>query len=252
MNQVWDPEAYSLQFNFVSQYGQGVLDLIEKDGVKTILDLGCGTGVLTKSLSDEGYQVTGIDSSSEMLEMARRNYPNVNFIESDATNFELITPVDVVFSNAVLHWIDKDKQLQMMKCVYRALTPGGQFVFEMGGKGNNKMIHSLLSELFHKRGYEYKLPFYFPSIGEYASLLESAGFTVRNAILFDRPTPLKGENGLADWLRMFQNTQLSQLSVRDKEEIIFEAVNTLKPELYSHGIWYSDYVRLRVRAVKES
>ena len=251
MNQVWDPESYSLNFNFVFQYGRGVLSLIEKDGVKSILDLGCGTGEITKFLYDEGYQVTGLDSSEAMLEMARRNYPGVNFIEADATNFELVTPVDVVFSNAVLHWIDKDKQLDMMKCVYRALTHGGQFVFEMGGHGNNKLIHSLLSELFNRRGYEYKLPFFFPSIGEYAALLESAGFTVRYAMLFDRPTPLKGENGLAEWLNMFQNSQLSQLSAKDRAEIIFETVNTLKPELYSHGIWYSDYVRLRIIAVKE-
>ena len=251
MNQVWDSENYSLSFGFVSKYGKGVFDLIEKENVKSILDLGCGTGEISKFLADDGYKVIGIDSSETMLEKARNDYPNINFIEADATNFELVTPVDVVFSNAVLHWIDKDKQIQMMKCVYRALKPRGQFVFEMGGKGNNKLIHTLLSELFHKRGYEYKPPFFFPSIGEYASMLESTGFTVRNAILFDRPTPLKGENGLAEWLNMFQNSQLSQLSLKDRAEIIFEAVNTLKPELYSHGVWYSDYVRLRIRAVRE-
>ncbi len=251
MNKIWDPEDYSLNFGFVFKYGQGVLDLLEKDGVKSILDLGCGTGVLTKFLAKEGYQVLGLDSSSEMLEKARRDFPAINFIEADAANFELVNPVDAVFSNAVLHWIDRDKQVDMMKCVYRALVPGGQFVFEMGGKGNNRLIHALMEELFARRGYKYEAPFYFPSIGEYATLLESVGFDVRYAILFDRPTPLKGENGLADWLRMFQNMQLSQLSVRDREEIIFETVNTLKPELYSHGVWYSDYVRLRVRAVKK-
>lgn len=126
--------------------------------------------------AEKGLSTIGIDSSEEMLKIARRNYPEIEFILSDATHFTLRKPVDIVFSNAVFHWIDKSKQLDMMKCVYHALNVGGQFVFEMGGFGNNKLIHSALLTAFEEAGYEYKMPFYFPSIGEYSPLLEQAGF----------------------------------------------------------------------------
>ena len=50
---------------------------------------------------------------------------------------------------------------------------------------------------------EYKMPFYFPTIGQYAGLLEQAGFKVLCMSLFDRMTALKGSNGMEDWIRMF-------------------------------------------------
>lgn len=80
----------------------------------------------------------------------------------------------------------------MLSCVLRALKPEGQFVFEMGGKGNNALIHGSLCRTFERRGLIYRFPFYFPAIGEYASLMEDAGFLVRTALLFDRKTKLMG------------------------------------------------------------
>lgn len=47
------------------------------------------------------------------------------------------------------------------------------------------------------------MPFYFPTIGQYAGLLERSGFKVLHMSLFDRMTPLKGSNVLADWIKMF-------------------------------------------------
>ena len=90
----------------------------------------------------------------------------------------------------------------MLKCVHKALKDGGQFVLEFGGRGNNALIHTYLEKTFTEYGYRYEMPFYFPTIGEYASLAEAAGFTVRYAVLFDRPTPLKGKDGLAEWIKM--------------------------------------------------
>ena len=166
MNQNWNAEKYSSGFSFVYQYGQDVLNLIEIENVKDVIDLGCGTGTLTKALAEKNFNVIGLDASEEMLEKARKNYPEIKFIQADATNFKIENKVDVVFSNAVLHWIEKSKQPSMMKCVYEALNDGGQFVFEMGGRGNNKLIHTLLAKIFAKYNYEYIMPFYFPSIGE--------------------------------------------------------------------------------------
>ena len=56
---------------------------------------------------------------------------------------------------------------------------------------------------FENRHIEYKMPFYFPTIGQYAGLLERSGFKVLHMSLFVRMTPLKGPNELADWIKMF-------------------------------------------------
>ena len=250
MNQNWNAEKYSSGFSFVYKYGNDVLNLIETEGVHDVIDLGCGTGILTKALADKGFNVKGLDSSEDMLKTARANFPEIEFSQADATNFSVNEKVDLVFSNAVLHWIDKSKQLSMMKGVYEALRPGGQFVFEMGGRGNNVLIHSTLAEIFDRYGYKYVMPFYFPTIGEYAVMLEEAGFFVRYAILFDRPTPLEGDDGLYNWLKMFVNNPFKNVSSDDREKILREAVELLREKLFYDGIWHSDYVRLRMRAIK--
>lgn len=253
MNQNWDSQKYSDGFSFVYKYGSDVLNLIQSEGVMKAIDLGCGTGILTKALKDKGFDVTGLDASEEMLAQARNNYPDIKFLQADAVNFTLDEPVDLVFSNAVLHWIDKAKQLSMMKCVYNALSHNGQFIFEMGGTGCGRLIHEKLAERFNAHGYSYTMPFYFPSIGEYALLLEQTGFIVRYALLFDRPTALNGINGLYDWIKMFVNIPFEGMNESDKENILRETVEELRGKLFNHGsnIWFADYVRLRVRAVKE-
>lgn len=96
------------------------------------------------------------------------------------------------------------------------------------------------------------MPFYFPGIGEYAALLEQAGFQVRRAVLFDRPTALNGEQGLKDWLNMFVKTPFSVVkSPEDREKILDDTVEQLREALYKDGRWYADYVRLRMRAIKK-
>ena len=246
MNIQWDARGYTDRFSFVHHYGGALLELIGLDG--SALDLGCGNGALTAELAERGLQVVGLDASRELLEIARANHPELMFRWGDATDFDLPEPVDVVFSNAVLHWIDAEKQPDVLKNVHRALKDGGEFVFEMGGKGNNAKIHGALAEAFARRGLAYRMPFYFPSIGEYVMLLEKAGFRVEYAVLFERPTELCGEDGLADWIRMFVKTPFD--GVDGVEEIVSEAVEALRDELFQDGKWYADYVRLRMKAVK--
>lgn len=80
-------------------------------------------------------------------------------------------------------------------------------------------------------------------------MVEAAGFQVRSAVLFDRFTELKGDQGLKDWIRMFIKTPFHTVPDPDEqEEIIDTAVDRLKKDLYRDGKWYADYVRLRMKA----
>lgn len=251
MNINWDAKKYTSDFSFVHQYGSSVLELIEAEPGSTVLDLGCGNGALSKTLQDKGFTVKGIDASKDLLEIARKTYPNIEFIQADATGFSLDEPVDVVFSNAVFHWIDREKQNDMLKCVRGAIKKSGEFVFEFGGFGNNRLIHEALNKVFSEHGFDYKMPFYFPTISEYSALLEDTGFLVKFAVLFDRPTELKGADGLKDWINMFVKTPFSVVQEEKEREIIVdEAVKSLEDTLFKDGKWYADYVRLRMRAVR--
>ncbi len=211
MGYVWDAETYSQQFQYVSAYGGGLLPLLELKPGERVLDLGCGNGRLTRAMVDLGVQSFGMDVSEVMLGAARSSYPDLPFFRADAADFAPEAPFDAILSNAVLHWIDREKQPAVLRCVYSALKDSGRFVFEMGGKGNNAAIHRALEKAFARRGLSYAVPFYFPSAEEYQSLLEEAGFSVSFLTLFDRPTRLEGEHGLADFIRMFLKKPFEQV-----------------------------------------
>ncbi len=86
-------------------------------------------------------------------------------------------------------------------------------------------------------------PWYFPSIGEYAGLLEKNGLEVTSAVLFDRPTMVEGEMGLRDWLGMFFKPPLPEEKLREME-------TELRPKLFRETGWAMDYRRLRVLAIR--
>lgn len=244
----WDSKSYTSNFSFVYEYGQEVMDLLDSKPGMTVVDLGCGNGHLTKLLSDKGMEVIGIDASEEMLVLARKSYPQIRFICADATSFTVGKKVDAIFSNAVFHWIDNQDDL--IRNIVEQLKEGGQLVCEFGGYGNTELIHATLEKEFHKRGLQYSRNFYFPTIGEYTSRLEAHGLQVKYATLFDRPTKQVGEDGLANWIRMFNMLPFQGLEKVVQEHIIQCAVDELKPMLYKEGNWYADYVRIRIKAVK--
>lgn len=251
METKWDAGKYGSDFSYVSEYGTELIDLIGAAKGARVMDLGCGDGTLTRKIKERGFNVQGFDQSEEMLAAARAKCPDIRLHKGDAAFFSLEVPVDVVFSNAVLHWIPRYKQPILLACVFKALKPGGEFVFEMGGAGNNARIHEALRAAFTGHGLPYEIPFYFPTAEEYTAMLERMGFTVTYAKLFERPTPLKGEDGMADWIRMFVKEPFA--AVTDdalKEQIVADAVNRLKGSLFSGGQWTADYVRLRMRAVR--
>ncbi|MCD8094612.1 MAG: class I SAM-dependent methyltransferase [Ruminococcus sp.] len=249
MNIDWDVDKYTRDFSFVPSYGEDVLKLIDLPKSSLVVDLGCGGGVLTNTLFQMGYQVLGIDSSEDMLLKARETYPSIKFQHSDALDFRLEKKADCIFSNAVFHWIDKDRQLLLLENIAHNLKENGILVCEFGGYGCAKAVHGALERAFSESGLEYKNSFYFPAIGEYAPLVESAGMRMEYAVLFDRPTPLKS-GGVSDWIRMFIKAPFEGVEAKLTEKIISRAAELTEPVLYKDGDWFVDYVRIRIKARK--
>src|SRR6185295_14035110 len=105
----WDTSLYDGKHSFVWKYGEGVIELLAPEAGEKILDLGCGTGHLTSLIAEAGALVVGVDKSPKMIESARASYPELEFVESDATGLDYDLEFDAVFSNATIHWI-KDQR----------------------------------------------------------------------------------------------------------------------------------------------
>jgi len=104
----WDPGQY---LAYRDHRLRPALDLIQRvplDRPERIVDLGCGAGNVTKALRRRwpAARVTAVDSSPEMLERARATDPDVDWRLADLRDWRPEGPVDLVFSNAVLHWLE--------------------------------------------------------------------------------------------------------------------------------------------------
>lgn len=248
----WNTDLYNLQHNFVYKYGENVIEWLDPQVGEKILDVGCGTGQLTEIIHSSGAVVTGADASPEMIKRAKENYNDIEFFVKDATNFSFNSTFDAVFSNATLHWINKQKEA--LQCIYNVLRKGGRFVFEMGGKHNIDSIHSAIRNAMIEEKVEHKIPaelYYFPSVAEECALLEKVGFTVSDVMYFKRPTRLEGDDGMKLWIDQFCGFFFKDISNEMKEKITERTVQSLRKTNYENGNWNADYVRLRIKAIKE-
>jgi SAM-dependent methyltransferase len=251
LDQQWDASAYDARYSYVTAYGGDLIQLLKPQPGERILDLGCGTGHLTKRIADVGAVTVGLDGSAEMIERARKEYPDLEWIIADGADFEFAEPLDAVFSNAALHWMKRPKDVAA--CVSRALKSGGRFVAEFGGKGNIQTLVEALYRALETVGVsgEALNPWYYPSIGEYGTLLESVGLTPTAMWLFDRPTRLNdGENGLRNWLDMFAHPFLDAVPIYKRPDVVQNMEREARPLLYKEDAWHVDYRRLRLVAVK--
>jgi trans-aconitate methyltransferase len=247
--QTWDPANYARHARFVSELGAPVIELLAPRPGDRILDLGCGDGALSKRLVDLGCEVVAVDSSAPQIEAARKLGLDAHVMSAETLPFN--DEFDAVFSNAVLHWI-KSADL-MIAGVYRSLKPGGRFVAECGGSGCVHKIRTALVQALDRRGIdgEARVPWYFPTPGDYATRLERAGFRVDSIALIPRPTPLPGD--LIGWLETFAQSFLQALPSAGRDTYLQEVRATLEPQLREgDGTWIADYVRLRFSATKAS
>lgn len=96
---------------------------LETFSKKKILDLGCGPGVLSKYLSDLGYDVTGVDFADRMIFIARKLAPNVNFIVSDIANLELDDTFDgIVLAHFLIHF-SEEENIKILNRLHTFMNP---------------------------------------------------------------------------------------------------------------------------------
>ena len=245
----WNAELYDSKHDFVAEYGKGLLEFVPRNSGQCILDLGCGTGVLTVQLMGLAQTVVGVDASATMIDKARVNYPEIEFMVCEALALPFKGQFDVVFSNAVFHWIaDHDA---LLANIYKALKPDGKLVCEFGAAGNIATIERAFASACERCGYAYAPRFNFPTPECFAEALGRNGFVAELVYDYDRPTPLKeGKQGLANWMRQFFASDLESMPEEAQAGIIADVENATREALWSKTEWVADYRRLRAIAHK--
>jgi len=120
---------------------------------RKILDLGCGTGNLTMPLARRGYELTGVDLSPEMIEVARAKADsmreNISFRVADVRNFDMSgISFDTVISGCdVLNYVLTEAELtSAFRAVHKALQPGGLWLFDLNSE--SKLRHTYGNESY--------------------------------------------------------------------------------------------------------
>ncbi len=253
MKVTWNPKLYNDKHDFVYKFGEEIVQLLNPQKSEIILDLGSGTGDLTKQIGDACQEVIGLDYSNDMIHTAQTRYPDIKFVLGDAKKFKIDKTFDAVFSNATLHWIPQAEPV--IKNIHKHLKMGGRFVAEFGGQGCVNKIITALTQVLDEKNRVYppvKSVLYYPSIGEYAKLLEKNGFELAYGALFDRPTELKsGYEGLSNWIQMFLHWTLNGVTPTEKKEIFDLTAKQLENTLFDGDKWIADYRRIRIVAIKK-
>lgn len=137
-----------------SRWADFIEEIIKKEyrdgSPELVLDLGCGTGRMTLELAKRGYDMTGVDYSVEMLDIARENAEKQGLSEKmlwlcqDMREFELYGTVDVTVSclDTVNHLTTPSEVSQCFSLVHNYLIPNGLFIFDVNGKYKFENIYA--------------------------------------------------------------------------------------------------------------
>ena len=146
----WDATTYDCISDAQESWGHEIIEYRKWKGNEIVLDAGCGSGRLTKILSIKVPQgkVIAVDSDLAMIRLAKENlakFSNIEFIKMDISQLEIAEKVDVVFSNAVLHWILNHKKV--FECFWQILKPDGQLLIQCGGHRNLAKTLSIINKV---------------------------------------------------------------------------------------------------------
>jgi trans-aconitate 2-methyltransferase len=253
----WDAEVYDRIGRPMRMWAQQVIDDLGLRGDETVLDAGCGSGSVTLDLRERlpDGKIYAVDASAEMIaslsrQLAERGISNVVPLQASLTDFTLPEPVDVVFSNAVFHWIPDDDAL--FGCLYRATKAGGRMRAQCGGYGNNAHVLEAVAavreqERFGRHLGDFQDSKKYRTPEEATVALERAGWRNVRALLFDAPIPFDDHVEAALYIRTILLRDHVARLPEDLRDAYTRAV--VEETVRRHGEPYvADYVRLDLYA----
>lgn len=146
---VWSPDHY---LRFGDERTRPAHDLAQRvalDDLRSIVDLGCGPGNSTKVLWAHwpNARVVGVDGSAEMIAAAEAAYPERRWVQADIETWTPDGPVDLVFSNAALHWLGDHSAL--VSRLFGFVAANGALAFQVPSDAQSpvrRAIHEIAAD----------------------------------------------------------------------------------------------------------
>ncbi|OYD85781.1 methyltransferase domain-containing protein [Azospirillum brasilense] len=141
----WDPEQYARFESWRRRPAHDLVAALPSLTPRRVVDLGCGAGQLARLLAERWpeAEVLGVDNSLAMLERAQGTPSRVRWLQADLRVWRPDRPVDLLISNAALHWLDGHERL--FPDLLRALAPDGVLAVQMP-RNSEAPSHRLLYE----------------------------------------------------------------------------------------------------------
>jgi len=261
----WDAITYDRISDAQESWGQEIIEYRKWKGNEIVLDAGCGSGRTTKILSIKVPQgkVIAVDSDLSMINLAKENlskFSNFEFIKKDISEIEIEDKVDVVFSNATLHWILNHKKV--FERLWQILNFEGQLLIQCGGHRDLAKTLSILNkvskakEFYHyfsnnKEDDIWKQTWYFARKEDTEKILQEIGFRNIQIFLEDREAKFHNKEEyflfiktivLIPYLKYLPNDILKDKFAKS----VIQEIETNAKELQ----WKIDFVRLNINAIK--
>jgi len=242
----WDAATYDRVSMPQVEWAKPVIERLELRGDETVLDAGCGSGRVTQMLIERlpNGRVIAVDSAPAMVAKAREAIGDrAEVMLQDLTELRLREQVDIVFSNAVFHWVlDHDR---LFSRIFDVLEPGGRVEAQCGGAGNVRTFHDAVSRLADRPPFSsyfegWSGPWHFASDDEATERLERIGFIDVRCWLEERPVVPPEPH---EYLRtVCLGYHLEQLPDELRDTLVGSVVDTLGNPLTL------EYVRLNISA----
>lgn len=212
----WDPALYLRFEQYRTRPARELLERIDVEATRTVVDLGCGPGNSTTLLGARwpGAQVVGVDSDDAMLAEARRRHPHGTWEKGDVATWEPPSSVDVVFSNATLHWLPDHPRL--VRRLFAFVADGGVLAI---GMPNNYAApdHTLIDRLLVERRW-----------GTLEARVERHQSVCAPEVYYDALA------GVASWVDLWE-TQYHHVLDRAEDIVTWMSATGLRPTLEALG-----------------
>ncbi|MGC1932984.1 MAG: class I SAM-dependent methyltransferase [Candidatus Nitrosopolaris sp.] len=264
----WDAQTYDDVSRLVQyRWGKQVVEWRKWNGDESVMDAGCGSGLLTKLLAQRvpRGKVYAVDVDSNMIKQARRNLKdleNVELVQSDIADVKLPTKLDVIFSNAALHWVHDHTQVfqhfwDMLNC---DSTRRRQILIQCGGYGNLRGVLMLLRRVMKLN--EFKVyfakmnhPWYFAKPDHTDKLLREIGYINTGVHLHNDRVSLTNRKIYAKFVKTVIMKPFLECLPDDETrnrylELFLHEVEKRSNRSRKLTLWSLDFVRLNIIADK--
>ena len=242
------------------RWGRRVIESRHWIGNEVVMDAGCGTGTVSKFIAEKVHSgvVYAVDIDSNMIDQARKvlaNFHNVKIIESDLLNIELSIKVDVIFSNAAVHWI-LDHRALFERFWNLLKDDSGELLIQYGGFGNLEKILTSINKVkqadeFKEYFVGWKEPWYFPRPNDTKALLKEIGFRKIKVNLSNEPTIFPNQTNYSKFVKtVIMNPFLERLPTYDLKDKFLDMFLQKVQQGNQKLRWLLEYLRLNIVAYK--